>query len=157
MDTELFYIAKDGRRFTDPFKCEEYEKMLGKQPGTVGYAKDALRNIGEQKFINGHVAVHHVGECHWVHYITTCLDDYIEDYVNVNNLPEEKRWITSTIADAIKMLDGFDESDECVYMLTACDQRDFKSLNSVAMQHNQAFWDKGKECEEKMKKRLGLK
>lgn len=32
----IIYKAKDGRTFTDPLKCEEYEKMLGVIPGTIG-------------------------------------------------------------------------------------------------------------------------
>ena len=32
----IIYKAKDGRIFTDPLKCEEYEKNLGVIPGTIG-------------------------------------------------------------------------------------------------------------------------
>lgn len=32
----IIYKAKDGRTFTDPLKCEEYEKMLGIIPGSIG-------------------------------------------------------------------------------------------------------------------------
>ena len=32
----IIYKAKDGRTFTDPLKCEEYEKNLGVIPGTIG-------------------------------------------------------------------------------------------------------------------------
>jgi hypothetical protein len=32
----IIYKAKDGRTFTDPLKCEEYEKNLGVIPGSIG-------------------------------------------------------------------------------------------------------------------------
>ena len=32
----IIYKAKDGRTFTDPLKCEEYEKNLGAINGSIG-------------------------------------------------------------------------------------------------------------------------
>lgn len=36
MEIEVNYKAKDGRIFTDPLQCEDYEKKLGVIPGTIG-------------------------------------------------------------------------------------------------------------------------
>jgi hypothetical protein len=142
METELVYISKDGRKFDDPFKCEEYERFLGKEPGKVGHAKEALRSIGMGQYLNGYLAVHHDGQNYWRHFITTCLDEYLENYVNVNELLEEKRWMTATVADAVRMLEEFDDSDECIYLLTCCRQRDFKGPFGATSQQNNNFWDK---------------
>ena len=43
MDINVIYTAKDGRRFNDPYECEEYEKRLGTEPGRVGRARINLK------------------------------------------------------------------------------------------------------------------
>ena len=92
--------------------------------------------------MNGHLAVDHNGEKYWHHFITTCLNEYLEDYVNVGDIMDEKRWITATVADAVKMLEKFDDNDECIYLLTCCKQRDFNSPFGGTMQANNNFWEK---------------
>ena len=154
MEAELVYYAKDGRRFRDPLECERYERTLGLQPGTWGYARESLRALGEDMYLNGYIAIRHDGRSRWHHMITTCLDDRLEDYVNVNDLSEDKRWISITIGGMIEFLDTqYSDDDECIYLLTYCKQKDFMCDFGATSQTNNVFWEHGKEDSEEYLKR----
>jgi hypothetical protein len=149
MEAEIIYYAKDGRRFLDPLKCEEYERTLGLQPGTWGYAREWLRALGEGMYLNGYIAVRHEGRNAWHHMITTSLDDYLCDYVNVDELTDDKRWTAITIGEMIKYLDArYNDDDECIYLLTYCKQKDFKCDFGATEQQNQNFWENSKKDSE---------
>lgn len=46
---QIIYKAKDGRLFTDPLACEEYEKKLGIIPGTIGELVSILEKERNQE------------------------------------------------------------------------------------------------------------
>ena len=85
MEIDVVYTAKDGTRFDDPYKCEEYEKRLGTQPGTVGRARIDLKDIGEQKYVFGLLKVRHEGGSHYRAYMTQCVDKKMQSVVAVMN------------------------------------------------------------------------
>jgi len=65
MDIDITYTAKDGRRFSDPYECEEYEKRLGTEPGTVGRARIDLGELGEKMYVFGILKVRHDNVSHY--------------------------------------------------------------------------------------------
>jgi len=125
MDIDVVYTAKDGRRFSDPLECEEYEKRLGTQPGTVGRARIDLKDIGEQKYVFGILKVRHEDCNHYRTYVTRCVDEKLEDYVNVSELDADKRWIVSNIGNVLSDMKEFGDDDLCEYEFLYCDHWDF--------------------------------
>ena len=143
MEINVVYTAKDGTRFDDPYKCEEYEKRLGTQPGTAGRARIDLKDIGEQKYVFGILKVRHEGSNYYRTYVTRCVDDKLEDYVNVSNLDMDKRWIRNTISDVLYDLEQFNDDDLCEYEFLYCDHWEFGGEHpfGCTRTYNQKLWE----------------
>ena len=125
MDIDITYTAKDGRRFSDPYECEEYEKRLGTEAGTVARTRIDLKAIGEKKYVFGMLKVRHDDCSHYRTYATLCIDEKLEDYVTVSTLDVGKRWIRSTIADVLRDMEKFSDDDLCEYEFIYCDHWEF--------------------------------
>lgn len=143
MDINITYTAKDGRRFSDPYECEEYEKRLGTEAGTVSRARIDLKAIGEKRYVFGMLKVLHEGTNHYRTYVTRCIDDKLEDYVNVADLDVDKRWIRSTMEDVLHDMEQFADDDLCEYEFIYCDHWDFGSRNEFGCirSSNNKLWD----------------
>ena len=143
MDIDVVYKAKDGMQFSDPFKCEEYEKRLGSEPGTVGRARIDLKALGENTYVFGLLKVRHDDVNHYRTYVTRCVDDKLEDYVNVSELDVDKRWIRNTIADVLRDMEQFNDNDLCEYEFLYCGHWEFGGEHpfGCTRTHNQKLWE----------------
>ena len=142
MDIDITYTAKDGRRFSDPYECEKYEKRLGTEPGTVGRARIDLKEIGEDKYVFGLLKVHHDGVTNYRSYVTRCVEEKLEDYVNVSSLDVDKRWIRNTISDVLHDMEQFSDDDLCEYEFIFCNHWEFNNNTfGCCRTHNQELWD----------------
>lgn len=97
----IIYKAKDGRIFTDPLECEQYEKTIGIVSGSIAdmvqYVKD---NAGDAKYVSGAVYYRMPDGKKVFHSISTLrIDDKLEAFVNVKDLTEEQRHIAMTMED----------------------------------------------------------
>ena len=145
MDIDITYTAKDGRRFSDPYECEEYEKRLGTEPGTVGRARIDLKALGENKYVFGLLKVRHENTNHYRTYVTRCVDEMLEDYVTVSSLDADKRWIRNTIADVLRDMEEFYEDDLCEYEFIYCYHWNFSKHPFCCTRiHNPTLWDEMK-------------
>lgn len=142
MDINITYTAKDGRRFHDPYECEEYEKRLGSEPGTVGRARIDLKELGEDRYVFGMLKVRHDGCNCYRTYVVRCLDDKLEDYVNVSSLDVDKRWIRNTISDVLHDMEQFGDDDLCEYEFIYCDHWEFnKHTFGCCRSSNPELWE----------------
>lgn len=143
MDIDITYTAKDGRRFSDPYECEEYEKRLGTEPGTVARARIDLKELGEDKYVFGLLKARHDGVNHYRAYMVRCVDDKLEDYVNVSDLDVDKRWIRNTISDVLHDMESFRDDDLCEYEFIYCDHWEFGGEHpfGCSRTHNLGLWD----------------
>lgn len=142
MDINVIYTAKDGRRFNDPYECEEYEKRLGTEPGTVARARIDLKDIGENMYVFGLLKVRHDGCNYYRTYVTRCVDDKLEDYVNVSELDVDKRWIRNTISDVLRDMEQYSDDDLCEYELLYCEHWEFnKHTFGCCRTHNPKLWE----------------
>lgn len=144
MKIETIYIAKDGTRFADPLICQDYEKNLAKIPGTVGCTKLELKALGEDKYVTGMLKVKSEEKgLQFHHFVTVCLDHILEHYVNINDLSEDQRWKVSTVKNILKILDQYEETDDCEYEFVYSDNKYFKK-SGCTRSYNQAFWNRAK-------------
>ena len=141
MEVELVYYAKDGRKFSDPLKCQEYEKTLDHYPGTVARAKIDLASLGENLFISGLLVVFHENKLLSFVYNTMNIERYLEDYVPVLDLPEDKRYDTATIKMMLKTLQRFDDDDQCEYSFIYCRDMDMAHCGYTKT-NNPLVWKK---------------
>ena len=142
MDINVIYTAKDGTRFSDPYECEEYEKRLGTKLGTVARARIDLKEIGENKYVHGLLKVLHEGVNHYRAYVVRCLDDMLEDYVNVSELDVDKRWIRNTMSDVLHDMEKFGDDDLCEYEFLYCDHWEFnKHTFGCCRTYNPKLWE----------------
>ena len=146
MDINVIYTAKDGTRFDDPYKCEEYEKRLGTEPGTVGRARIDLKAFGENTYVFGMLKVRHENTNFYRTYVTQCIDSKLEDYVNVSELDVDRRWITATIGDVLHAMEEFNDDDLCEYEFIYCDHWDFGGGHpfGCTRTHNPELWEEMK-------------
>ena len=143
MDINVIYTAKDGRRFSDPFECEDYEKRLGTRPGTVARARIDLKALGENKYVFGMLKVRHEGVNHYRTYVVRCVDDMLEDYVNVSELDVDKRWIRNTMSDVLHDMEQFSDDDLCEYEFLYCDHWEFGGEHpfGCCRTYNPTLWE----------------
>lgn len=117
----ITYRAKDGKLFLDPLECEEYEKTIGILPGSVGALIADLEKLKPTMYIHGVVLVRekeaNKDESAIYTRTTMCCDSLLEDYVNVNNLTEEQRYMSETVGCFIKELKKTNKDYPCQYML----------------------------------------
>ena len=143
MDINVIYTAKDGRRFSDPFECEEYEKRLGTRPGTVARARIDLKELGEDKYVFGMQKVRHDDVNHYRTYVTRSVDEKLEDYVNVSELDVDKRWIRNTMSDVLRDMEQFSGDDLCDYEFLYCDHWEFGGEHpfGCCRTYNPTLWE----------------
>lgn len=143
MDIDITYTAKDGTRFSDPYECEAYEKRLGTVPGTVGRARIDLKEIGEGKYVFGLLKARHGGVTNYRSYVTRCVDEKLEDYVNVSSLDVDKRWIRNTIGDVLRDMEQFGDDDLCEFEFLYCDHWEFGGDHPFGCyrSNNPELWD----------------
>lgn len=147
MDINVIYTAKDGRRFNDPYECEEYEKRLGTEAGTVARARIDLKALGENQYVFGLLKVRHDGCNYYRTYVVRCLDDKLEDYVTVSELDVDKRWIRNTISDVLRDMEQYNDDDLCEYEFLYCEHWDFnKHSFGCCRSNNQELWDEMKKA-----------
>ena len=162
MDINVIYTAKDGRKFNDPYKCEEYEKRLGTETGTVALARIDLKALGENRYVFGILKVRHNDVNHYRTYVVRCVDDKLEDYVTVSELDVDKRWIRNTVADVLRDMEQFSDNDLCEYEFLFCDHWEFGGEHpfGCTRTNNQELWDEmkkpAKAAAEKIKRSRGL-
>lgn len=138
----IYYKAKDGRLFTDPLKCEAYEKTIGIMPGTVGALINALEEIGKPKaYVEGVIYVKFPDGKKTIFTPNTfCVDDQLESFVNINYLTQEQRYVSNTMRRLIKMFRQFDKDAQCQYMIVWSEDIDFKEPGIMA-NHNKEVWE----------------
>ena len=135
MDIDVVFTAKDGRRFSDPYKCEEYEKRLGTKVGTVGRARIDLKALGEDRYVFGLLKVRHEDVNHYYTYVTRCVDEMLEDYV--------------TVSDVLYDMEQFPKDDLCEYEFLYCDHWEFNSGHpfGCCRTHNSKLWEEMEKAE----------
>ena len=143
MDIDVTYTAKDGMRFSDPYECEKYEKRLGTEAGTVGRARIDLKALGENRYVFGMLKVRHENTNQYRTYVVRCVDDKLEDYVNVSELDVDKRWIRNTMSDVLRDMEQFSAADLCEYEFVYCDHWEFGGEHpfGCCRTYNQTLWE----------------
>ena len=142
MDIDVIYKAKDGTRFHDPYECERYENRLGTMPGTVARARVRLKEMGENTYVSGILKVRHEGITSYSNYVVYCVDNKLEDYVNVSELDVDKRWIRSTIGDVLFNLEQYNDDDLCEYEFLYSEHWDFsKHPFGCTRSSNPKLWE----------------
>lgn len=113
----IIYKAKDGRTFTDPLACEDYEKTLGIVPNSVGNLVQLLEKKDPNDYIFGIVLIKDKDEYNACLKCTVCLDDKLEDFVSPDALTEEQRYMSETIGEFLKFLRKKDQDSPCQWFI----------------------------------------
>lgn len=144
MEAEIFYIAKDGTKFHDALACQEYEARIGTAAGTVAKAKLDLQTVNKDKYVCGLLMVEHGGKTCLNSFVTRNIDHELEDYVNPENIAQEKRYIIQTMEDVLQTLTFYNDDDCCEYFLTFSDNIQMTDCG-VTHTLNSRLWNKIKE------------
>lgn len=136
----IYYRAKDGKIFTDPLECENYEKTIGILPGSVGELIQTLEEIPKERFCNAVLMTRNKkGKRSLYTFSTIDCSDKLELFANPESLTEEQRYLSETIGDMIKLLKKLDKDDGCQYMLFYAATREFKNCGVIA-NLNKEIW-----------------
>ena len=141
MEAIINYKAKDGRTFTDPLECEEYEKTLGVIPGSVGDLIQELEKRNPNDYIFGIVLIKGNDITNVILRATICLDGKLEDYVNLENLTEEQRYLSETIGILLRTLRKMDKDAPCQWWIVHSKDISLKGAGMVA-NYNKRCWPK---------------
>ena len=138
---KIIYKAKDGRLFYDPLECEDYEKSLGVLPNSIG---DLINQLEKEHvkggYMTGIVMIKETnGQTSIYAESTVNIDDKLEDYVNVENLKEEQRYLTAEVDNVVKFLKKKDKDLPCQYMIVYSKYIDLHEPGVMA-NHNKEVW-----------------
>lgn len=116
METKIKYVARDGREFTDPEQLAQYEQALDTDHNTIEYVVRMLSSL--DGFVTGIVICEHGGQTCSQPFVTVCVDDWLKDFVDVDTLTQEQRYIdSSTRRCAAVLRRKFSREDLCQYIL----------------------------------------
>ena len=140
-EEKIIYKAKDGRLFYDPLECEDYEKSLGVLPNSIG---DLINQLEKEHvkggYMTGIVMIKETnGQTSIYAESTVNIDDKLEDYVNVENLKEEQRYLTAKVDDVVRFLKTLDKDLPCQYMIVYSKYIDLHNPGAMA-NHNSEVW-----------------
>ena len=138
---KIIYKAKDGRLFYDPLECEDYEKSLDVLPNSIGDLINQLENEHVKGgYMTGVVMIKETnGQTSIYAESTVNIDDKLEDYVNVENLKEEQRYLTAKVDDVVRFLKTLDKDRPCQYMIVYSKHIDLHNPGVMA-NHNKEVW-----------------
>lgn len=139
--TTIIYKAKDGQTFTDPLACEEYEKTLGVIPHSVGDLIQKLEKLNPNDYIFGIVFIKGNDINNVLLRATICLDGILEDYVNLENLTEEQRYLSETIGILLRTLRKMDKDAPCQWWIVHSKDINWKGADMMA-NYNERCWTK---------------
>lgn len=126
MESEMKYVARNGREFDDLKLLNQYEMALDTDPNTIGYVVRMLRSF--EGFVTGVVICEHDGLTCSQPLVTACVDDWLKDYVDVETLTQEQRYIdSSTRRCAAVLRRRFSDEDPCQYILIIGKDVDMKN------------------------------
>ena len=137
----IIYKAKDGTLFNDPLECEDYEKSLDVIPNSIG---DLINQLEKEHvkggYMTGVVMIKETnGQTSIYAESTVNIDDKLEDYVNVENLKEEQRYLTAEVDKVVRFLKTLDKDRPCQYMIVYSKNIDFHPVGVMA-NHNKEVW-----------------
>lgn len=137
----IFYKAKDGRVFTDPLECEEYEKTIGIVKGSAAHIIQILEEERRpETYVHGIVfLVTPDGNKYSRSCATVCCDHLLRSFVNVEDLSIEQRYFINNVADVLRFLKHFDKDSMVTYFLLFDDDIKFESP-CVAFFRNDDVW-----------------
>jgi hypothetical protein len=137
----IYYKAKDGRLFTDPLKCEEYEKTIGILHGSVGELIANLEKLDPDTYIFGTVYIKHKDGTKTTYCrCTICVDDKLDSFVNVKDLTEEQRFIISTVKELIHALKEEDKDNMQQHTIVFSKDINLKKVG-IMSSYNPDVWD----------------
>lgn len=138
---KIIYKAKDGRLFNDPLECEDYEKSLDVLPNSIGDLINQLEKEHVQGgYMTGIVMVKKTnGQTSLYTECTMNIDAYLEDYVNVENLKEEQRYVYTKVDNVVRFLKTLDKDRPCQYMIVYSKHIDLHNPGVMA-NHNKEVW-----------------
>ena len=141
MEIYARYIAKDGKLFDDPLKCEEYEKSLGILSGSVGHLINILqKETTDKQYITGIVIVRQSDNRKILARYTGDISHHLEDYVNVDNLKTEQRYEASTVGGLLRTLKELDKDLPCQYMIAYSDNLNMTCCGMLS-NYNPKVWN----------------
>lgn len=136
---KIYYKAKDGRIFTDPLKCESYEKTIGILPGSVGELINKLEEHDKGEYVCAIVWINEKDKRSVHVFHTSCLDLWLGSYVNVNDIDEEQRYMKSTVGGVVEVLKSIDKDYMCQYMIVLSEDLEMKNVGVLA-NYNKSVW-----------------
>lgn len=138
---KIIYKAKDGRTFFDPIQCQEYEKKIGIIEGSVGDLISRMeKEMTRDHYIFGIVKVMNGDKSYLYSRCTVCVDCKLEDYVNVNDLQEESRYVIAKAGELIDTMKQLDKDLPCQWFILFSEDINFKAAAAMA-NYNKNAWN----------------
>lgn len=145
MEILATYIAKDGKTFNDPLKCEEYEKGLGIVKGSVADVIRWLRQLKAETYLHGLVYVREAnGEKSIYRCNTICVEGKLDSFVNTENLNTDQLYLKATAKEVAEWLERFDKDSPVSHFLMFSEHLDMKDCGVTTL-YNPRTWKEEKE------------
>ena len=114
MEVKLKYKAKNGMEFDDPYMCEQYEKMLDYEDGTVGYFLKNLEQFDDEDYFDGTLCVK-AKDSEGLYYSRKNLDfsDLYEGEFITQTMKEAQERATTKVKDVRDFFGKFDADALC--------------------------------------------
>lgn len=141
----IYYRAKDGKIFTDPLECENYEKKLGVIPGSVA---DIISYLNEQckpeSYLHGLVYVLEPDGSKSLYQCTTiCVANKLDSFVNIENLNTDQLFIATKVKEVVEWLGRYDKDCPVHYFLCYSKNIDMSNCGVITL-NNPNVWKQTK-------------
>lgn len=141
----IYYRAKDGKIFTDPLECENYEKKLGVIPGSVA---DIISYLNEQckpeSYLHGLVYVLEPDGSKSLYQCTTiCVANKLDSFVNIENLDTDQLYIATKVKEVVEWLGRYDKDCPVHYFLCYSKNIDMSNCGIITL-NNPKVWKQTK-------------
>ena len=141
----IYYRAKDGKLFTDPLECENYEKKLGVIPGSVA---DIISYLNEQckpeSYLHGLVYVLEPDGSKSLYQCTTvCVANKLDSFVNIENLDINQLFMATKVKEVIEWLGRYDKDCPVHYFLCYSKNIDMSNCGVITLS-NPKVWKQTK-------------
>jgi len=136
------YVAKDGRTFDDPLKCQDYEDhQMGVIRGSVAALLESLKGLPQDNFCTCIFYISEESGKSIYARVTLDLEPFLSPYVNVEDLDIDARRLTCTIGQLMKGIERYDKDAPVCGMMMHGDNISFNGNVCIFQCNNPECWE----------------
>lgn len=139
MEVNIEYKAKDGKVFSDPYLCESYEKVLEKEPGTLGQLLQAFKQFKETDYFSGIIYYRENGNTESLVACTVDFSDLYEGELVTQAMKDAQNRVRITVGKILNFFKDKDYSIPCSGSFLISPNMNLSGYTIIHLSNNKVF------------------